>query len=282
MGTSPAKTARRRWRGRPWSHRLGYGWFLASTRQSRRSLLAQLARPANLFQPHIDTAPDRYPAVFALLADEIGGRPGARVLSFGCSNGDEVFSLRRYLPRARVRGLDINWANVRECRARQRACGDPMVSFARAGSADQEPAEAYDAVLAMAVLRHGDLSDGDRESCAGVISFEAFEATVTGLARCVKPGGLLLIEHSNFRFTDTAVSAGFRAAVNRPRGKVDHRTPLYGPDNRRLEAPAVVTVGFRKLEVGPGRPQPLCPPGPTQALRSVCTPGPDDRHNGVP
>ncbi len=247
MLTSSAKTVLRRWRGRPWSHRLGYGWFLASTKQSRRSLLAQLTRPANLFQPHIDTAPDRYPAVFALLARELGGRPGARVLSFGCSNGDEVFSLRRYLPGARVRGLDINWANVRECRARQRACGDPMVSFARAGSAEGEPAEAYDAVLAMAVLRHGDLSDGDRDSCEGVIGFEAFEATVTGLARCVKPGGLLLIEHSNFRFADTAVSAGFVPAVTRHRAEVDRRTPVYGPDNRRLAEQAEVTVGFRKL-----------------------------------
>jgi hypothetical protein len=46
----------------------------------------------------------------------------------------------------------------------------------------------------MAVFRHGDLGGDHPESCSHRITFEAFEATVTDLARCLKPGGYLVID----------------------------------------------------------------------------------------
>ena len=52
------------------------------------------------FQPYYHTLPDRYPWLFGFAAGRIGSRPDLRILSFGCSRGDEVFSLRRYFPAA--------------------------------------------------------------------------------------------------------------------------------------------------------------------------------------
>ena len=49
------------------------------------------------FQPYYYTRPDRYPWLFGFAAARIGARRDVRILSFGCSRGDEVFSLRRYL-----------------------------------------------------------------------------------------------------------------------------------------------------------------------------------------
>src|SRR5580658_5426157 len=82
----------------------------------RRSWALRLRRPPNLFQPHNDTAPDRYPEVFALLRERLGDGAERRVLSFGCSTGAETFSLRQYLPAATIIGVDISRGNIADCR----------------------------------------------------------------------------------------------------------------------------------------------------------------------
>jgi hypothetical protein len=47
-----------------------------------------------------------------------------------------------------------------------------------------------------------------------------------------------MIEHSNFRFADTELSAGFDCIANRPFTDQDQlRTPLFGRDDRRLTSP---------------------------------------------
>ena len=98
-----------------------------------------------------------------------------------------------------------------------------------------------------------------RGSCSHRITFEAFEATITDLARCLKPGGYLVIEHSNFRFSDTAVAAQFQRVWRRPCTTGDRqRTPLFGPDNRLLVLPTCIETVFhfkcwrcRNLQIKP-------------------------------
>lgn len=213
----------------------------------RRGWALRLTRPANLFQPWNDTCVDRYPELFAFIGQELAGREDAWVLSFGCSTGEEVFSLRRYLPSAHLKGVDISRANVAECRQRLRDLDDARIEFARAGSAQDEPESRYDAVLCMAVFRHGSAADLEiGGSCAHLIRFDAFAETVTDLSRCLRPGGLLVIEHTNFRFTDTQASRSFDVVLRRRRTTEDARTPIFGEDNRRTEGPDEVGVVFRK------------------------------------
>ena len=61
--------------------------------------------PAGLLQPFPDTFDNRYPELFAALADRLRGIERPRVLSFGCSDGAELRSLRRYLPDADLIGI---------------------------------------------------------------------------------------------------------------------------------------------------------------------------------
>ena len=63
----------------------------------RRPWFLALTCPANLFQPHIDTSAARYPEIFCFLQREIEDETSARLLSFGCSVGDEVFSFENLL-----------------------------------------------------------------------------------------------------------------------------------------------------------------------------------------
>lgn len=218
--------------------------------QQRTFWFLRLLRPANLFQPFSETWPDRYPEIFRFVRDELGDGPEIRLLSFGCSTGAEVLSLRRYFPAAFIKGLDINPLNVAACLWRQRETGDQRVSFAVAGSVEEESDASYDAVFCMAVLRHGHLSWSNPRRCDHRITFEAFERTVRDLARCVKDGGLLIIQHSNFRFCDSEVAADFRAVLTVNNGGRGPRNPEFGPDNRRLSEPPYGEVVFQKGRAG--------------------------------
>lgn len=213
----------------------------------RRSWMLRLQRPANLFQPHNDTGPDRYPEVFSYLGSHISDGPDVHLLSFACSIGDEVFSLRRYSAEAVVTGIDISRGNIADCRRRQRTHGDERMIFVRAGSAECEPADFYDAVLCMAVLRHGDLGLRPVESCDHRIAFDGFDRTVGQLAACLKRGGYLVIEHSNFRFCDSPRAADFEVVGTREQPTGERPTPLFGPDNRLLDDQSYREVIFRRV-----------------------------------
>jgi SAM-dependent methyltransferase len=213
----------------------------------RRSTWLRASNPTNLFQPFNDTSEDRYPDVFAWLRQEIGDSEHVRLLSFGCSVGDEVFSLRRYFPHADLVGIDISRGNISECRRRRRSRGDERMHFVRAGSSDREPSDRYDAVLCMAVLRHGNLGYSRPASCKRFITFEAFDATVSQLARCLKVGGYLVIEHSNFRFRDSSCASQFAVVVRRGLPDYERPTPLYGPDDLLLDDQEYDELAFQKL-----------------------------------
>jgi hypothetical protein len=121
------------------------------------------------------------------------------------------------------------------------------MSFVAAGSVEHEPSGSYDAVFCMAVLRHGALSNSTVQSCDHCITFEAFDRTVSGLAGCVKPGGLLVIQNSNFRFCDASASDRFRPVFSVDNGFFHPGLPLFGSDNRRLDVPSYQDVVFEKL-----------------------------------
>jgi SAM-dependent methyltransferase len=186
-------------------------------------------RPANLFQPYASARPGRYPKIFAAARARLGDGPQLRLLSFGCATGEEVESLRATFPQAVIKGLDINPGCI--AAARRRLSADPGVSFAVADSTAGEPDETYDAIFCMAVLRHGDLTRPGLTRCDHLIRFADFERLTADFARCLKPGGLLALRHSNFRFKDTAAAAAFDVVLN------VHRypdTPQFDPANRRL------------------------------------------------
>jgi 2-polyprenyl-3-methyl-5-hydroxy-6-metoxy-1,4-benzoquinol methylase len=225
----------------------------ATDAQYRSVALIRLKRPPNLFQPFIDTWPDRYPLLFGFARQTLGADAEARVLSFGCSTGEEVFTLRRYLPKTVIKGLDINHRAIAICKAQLDRSPDTQITFDVANSTREEKAGTYDAIFCLAVLRHGDLGAFGADHCDDVIRFADFERMVGDFSRCLKIGGLLFVAHSNFRFCDTAVSDSFEVALRTLSPIADPGTPIFDRNNRRLDGAAYGELAFRKVRSrGPG------------------------------
>ncbi len=198
-------------------------------RNFRETARLRALPPAGLFQPTGYTKLDRHPELFALVRDSVGDGMDTHLLSFGCSTGEEVFTLRRYFAESRITGVDISPQRIRQCRRRARRLrADPGIRFAVAASAEGFAPQSFDAIFANSVLRHGDLAAAPPR-CDHRIRFVDFERVVSGLARCVKPGGLLMVRHANFRFSDVAAAKDFTTLRHMPR---DPKTPLYDCANR--------------------------------------------------
>ena len=172
-------------------------------------ILSRAVRPPapGAFQPYYYTRSDRYPWLFGFAAARIGSRPNLRLLSFGCSRGEEVFSLRRYFPGATIKGIDINPRNIARALARAEHAAD--VAFETAATTAGEPTNSCDAIFCLAVLCNGDLTTSKAQRCDPVLHFEQFDRMVGDFARCLKAGGLLVLHTTNFRFCDTAVAPDF-------------------------------------------------------------------------
>lgn len=221
-------------------------WRLAVDRPYRNVMWFYWRRPKGVFQPFNTTSVDRYPQIFHFVQNELGADSEVAILSFGCSTGDEVFSLRNYFSRAVIKGIDINPGNIADCRKRLNCSPDAAISFAIASSTVSEPANSYDAIFCMAVLRHGGLDSPDVARCDHLIRFENFAQTIEDFRRCLKVGGLLVIQHSNFRLCDTPAGADFETILSVKPPETAKKTPIFGPDNLLMRGVDYPDTVFRK------------------------------------
>ena len=204
-------------------------WRFCSDPHYRAYLRLRYARPDELLQPNHYTEYDRYPTLFRAIAELPDLDPRARILSFGCSTGEEVATLREYFPRATIVGCDINTAALREAQPRY---AERDVSFVTPETLTS--AERFDAIFCMAVLQRRAACYGDIQDCSRVFPFAVFAAQLERLDALVRPGGILIAHLTNFRVTDAPATSAYV-----PAGHDNGTGPALTPhDDVRQPVPA--------------------------------------------
>jgi len=151
------------------------------------------------------TASNRYPELFNEIHSIISDKISPSILSFGCSTGEECFTMRSYFSNAKIIGVDINKSNLRKAK-RKNSYDSVKFLFSTQETIIQHGK--YDVVFCLSVLCRWEETK-DLDNCGHLYPFTKFSQTVTMLAEQVKKSGLLVVYNSNFRFEDTAAFTEF-------------------------------------------------------------------------
>ena len=204
----------------------------------------------SLFQPYPTTTWHRHPPLFAAVKDALTDISEPRLLSYGCSTGEEAFSLKEIIPNAQITAIDINPRSIAIARRTARRLRVEGIDFACAAAPPPRGAIApFDAIFCLSVLRHARLEAECPESCADILPFARAQALLHRLDDLLRPRGFLVLWGSNFRLRDTGIASQYAwVPVN---GRKPHRGPFYDRDDRRLDAQDTSEFLFQKVSCPP-------------------------------
>lgn len=228
-------------------HRIGRLSLVVRDRRTRSEWFTAFRFRRQVHQDTTYTELDRYPRLFAQVQAHFGREFTGTILSFGCSSGEEVVSLRRYFPQARICGTDINRARLADCRRLK--LGD-RVEFYPSHPARIASAGPYDAIFCMAVLqRRPHQIERDRVwNIARYYPFATFDDQVMALVEQLKPGGLLVVEHTQYLVEQ---SRAFQLLEPHPDDlPCKARGMRFGRDGERLAPHLLINRVYRRRVVG--------------------------------
>lgn len=209
----------------------------------RTVMLLKILRPGDVHQTTALTWRDRYPDIFARCAQALQPREDVHLLSYGCSTGEEVLTLRDYFPAARITGAEINPRSLATCR---RLAVDNRISFVESRTDIIRAHGPYDAIFCMAVLQrtpHAVESQG-LTSLEDLYPFHRFNHQVAALDAVLRPGGLLIVHHSQYRFTDSDVATRYEPLDGVPVAAAT--TPYFDRRSSLIREPVFIGSIFVK------------------------------------
>ncbi|MEM9554670.1 MAG: class I SAM-dependent methyltransferase [Acidobacteriota bacterium] len=213
-----------------------YLWQFATDGYWRSTLLERLRRPGSVHLTCNYTKMDRYPEIFTLVQGtlretlpELADSDDLRLLSFGCSTGEEAFSLRRYFPRATILGADISAWNLAKARERNT---DARIRFIESTPETLAAEAPFHGIFAMAVLLRMAHRMEPADSAFDVYPFERFDEQILALDELLAPGGVLTVQHANYRVGDTSIAPRYRVVPFRFSER--DLVPKFDRSSRRL------------------------------------------------
>ena len=126
---------------------------------------------------------------------------------------------------------DINRWCLKQCRKKNK---NPNYSFYHRLSKEFEVASGFDAIFCMAVFQRTENRTNSDNSIAVGFRFDQFEQEVNLLDGKLKSGGLLIIDQSDFSFTDTVCSEKYTPLVSFECNRIVRNRPLFDRNNRKV------------------------------------------------
>jgi SAM-dependent methyltransferase len=131
-----------------------------------------------------------------------------RILSFGCSTGEEPITLsEKYFVNAEVLGVEISRKILRKGRRKSKKMHSSAQLFHTNEIAKQGE---FDAVFAMSVFCMWP-DTRDQRDISNIFSFSKFELGLSKAISHLKIGGYFIIYNSNYLFEDSLFSEDFHA-----------------------------------------------------------------------
>jgi hypothetical protein len=178
--------------------------------------------PPEMFQKITSTDFNRYPGIFRTAAAMMEAQHGAdmrggrlKILSFGCSEGQEMQSIRCYFPDVRIFGCDVNKTVLRM--ANKAVSNDRLSHVFLSNEENIIENGPYDLVFAMSVFCQYPESK-KFPNIQDLYPFSLFQQLAGTLCDNMVPGGLFCLMNSNYLFRQTRMASRFRAI----------RSPLQG------------------------------------------------------
>ena len=195
------------------------------------------------FQGETASFEDRYPELFTACKARLEPLPSPRILSFGCSTGEEAFSLARYLPNAAIVGVEINPWCLKQCLARN---SNQRIRFLHRNAKEFSSMEGFDAIFCMAVFQRTEHRTERLSPLQTGFTFERFESEIRFLDEKLKPGGVLFLDESDYAFELTETGRNY-TPLDFPGSKVLRKRPVFDRDGRRVAEESEFTRAFLKI-----------------------------------
>lgn len=187
------------------------------------------------------TIPNRYPDLFEVAQTHFATMNSPKLLSFGCSTGEEIASLKAYLPNSICVGVDINTWCIAQAEKKH---NQPYVKFLHSLSPEFDAMTDFDAIFCLAVFQNPK-NRHEKERTVSAYPFAQFEAQLMDLDKKLKSGGLLFLDHYDFSFFDTCLKPMYRVYPVKNNLIIRNR-PLFDSNNQRIALRSNVFRVFQK------------------------------------
>lgn len=135
--------------------------------------------------------------IFGAMTKRVAISDTTSILSFGCSYGDEVRSIRSYFDKPQIHGVDINREIINQNREKFK---DPRITFHKSNEMTNVDVQ-FDIVFAMSVLcRHPDSEN---------FQFDKFDELLKTINRYVKPGGYIVLYNAKYHLMDSSIATRY-------------------------------------------------------------------------
>ena len=191
------------------------------------------------------TAMDRYPIIFSACSNYFLKKENIKILSYGCSTGEEVLTLRRYFPNATIVGAEINKHSLEVCKSHN---VDDKIIFIKSTPRNIKKHGPFDLVFCMAVLQRtpDTITQEGITSLKDIYPFEKFENQIIELDGYVNKGGLLVTHFTQYDFMDTVVATKYKVFGNY--NQDDYKSSIFDKNSDLIRERYCRNSIFKKLE----------------------------------